>query len=54
MIENLLNLLRQKEPRPKYEGRHRADPPQQRVGGTDSEPVASYRSLMWTGSTTDN
>jgi hypothetical protein len=27
MIENLLNMLRQRQPR-RYEGRHRAEPPQ--------------------------
>lgn len=30
MIENLLNLLRQRQPQKRYEGRHRAEPPQQR------------------------
>ncbi|MGH3714068.1 MAG: hypothetical protein ACRDT4_11495 [Micromonosporaceae bacterium] len=30
MIENLLNMIRQRQARPRYAGRHRADPPQQR------------------------
>ena len=47
MIANLLNLLRQREPRQKYEGRHRAEPPQQRTGGSDStESFVSLKSLM--------
>jgi hypothetical protein len=28
MIENLLNMLRQRQTRPRYEGRHRAEAPQ--------------------------
>lgn len=40
MLENLLNMLRQRQPRPRYEGRHRADPPpQQRRPEANSSPV---------------
>ncbi len=47
MIAHLLNLLRQREPRPKYEGRHRAETPRQRTGGPDSaESFVSLKSLM--------
>ncbi|MGH3739131.1 MAG: hypothetical protein ACRDT6_26560 [Micromonosporaceae bacterium] len=41
MLENLLNMLRQRQPRSRvYEGRHRAEPPRQRQADTSSAPVA--------------
>lgn len=47
MIEALFTMLRQRGPRPKYEGRHRAEPPQQRSGEPDATGSSvSLKSLM--------